>query len=391
MKRALLLTSFVAAGIAAHAQWTACVGSTSALSVIDFYHTGTKLLLCSPYTDPVRASTDDGANFSAATTGPSSYGAYSNIIGNGTTLYTVGRDTYESTDDGSTWTKKGSMYPGVKPNDAVYYHGAIYAATNAGVQRSTDGGTTYTTASSGLVNNNVNDILVHGDALYITTLSTGVYKSTDDGATWTSIKSDLPGGSLGNRITALGTTLFYSEYGSGLYMSTNDGGSWTKVTAAPSSAIVSLLPVSGKLVVGCAAGKVFYTSDNGASFTNIDLPSSAAICQKLFYHNGYLLAGTDAQGAFRMSTTWGGTSSTPHELLSARFNVSPNPGNGVFDVSLTGNATSIEVLNTLGQVIYQANVSGANARFDISDQPAGIYLVRVSSGLSSATTRLVKR
>lgn len=67
------------------------------------------------------------------------------------------------------------------------------------------------------------------------------------------------------------------------------------------------------------------------------------------------------------------------------LSVYPNPNEGKFNISLNGNATgplNIEVMSTIGTVVYTTNLSDFNGfaeiPIDISNQAGGIYFVRVS-------------
>lgn len=66
----------------------------------------------------------------------------------------------------------------------------------------------------------------------------------------------------------------------------------------------------------------------------------------------------------------------------ANITLFPNPGNGIFKISgSTSNIQSIQIVNSLGQVILKKDVIDANSlEFDITGQPAGIYFCLLSIG-----------
>jgi len=75
------------------------------------------------------------------------------------------------------------------------------------------------------------------------------------------------------------------------------------------------------------------------------------------------------------------------------FSVMPNP---VFDNLIIKRMNSstpsyIEILNTLGQVVYQALSSKEEEQVDVSSLNSGIYLVRVSDKNQSWTQKIVKQ
>ncbi len=390
MKKLLLITALVSSATIANAQtWSNCNGPT--MAVTDMYNTGSSLVLSLLYTNNIMKSTDDGANFDTVSVMPSDYNNITNIVGHGTDLFAIGRDAWLSTDNGNTWTKKGSQYPGVTPNDAEFFHDTLYVATNGGVQASEDGGLTFHAVGGGFVNQNVQDIMVHDNALYITTLGSGVYKSTD-GNNFTPIMGNLPVGTLGNRIAAIGTTLFYSEYLLGLYKSTDGGTTWTQITT-PDLDITYLYVVGSTLVVGGAGGHIFYTTDMGATTTSINLPtaSSFAITRRLFYANGYLFNCSDSYGAFRTAISFGPSSVA--DVKEIDFNLYPNPNSGLFKLSVpevTSNCR-VEVYNVLGQLVYTAAVTAKDNTIDLGTIPTGCYIAKLLSAGGSKSVKFFKQ
>lgn len=102
----------------------------------------------------------------------------------------------------------------------------------------------------------------------------------------------------------------------------------------------------------------------------------------------------DATGEIYQSSI--GTKVAGMEDQTAEFgvNVYPNPANEQLMVSLNlkeSSTVNVEVLNTLGQVVYTSNegqLSGSkNLRINTSEMPAGVYFARVAVGQSTQTTK----
>jgi hypothetical protein len=69
----------------------------------------------------------------------------------------------------------------------------------------------------------------------------------------------------------------------------------------------------------------------------------------------------------------------------------PNPGNG--SITLRTSATGmmrVEIINSAGENVLVADQFPANAMLDITELPAGIYLVRVYADNFFTTRRLIK-
>lgn len=78
------------------------------------------------------------------------------------------------------------------------------------------------------------------------------------------------------------------------------------------------------------------------------------------------------------------------------FSIGPNPGHGLFQIEFQGeegNNYSSELINMLGISIRKSTFSTTNDLFsfvlDYTDIPSGIYIYKISDGLSTVTRRLI--
>ena len=81
-----------------------------------------------------------------------------------------------------------------------------------------------------------------------------------------------------------------------------------------------------------------------------------------------------------------------NETFSATdFKMYPNPNtNGTLHFKTT-TTLSVRVFNVLGKVVATQKIDADSNSFDISLLPKGVYLVKVNSGSSSITKKLIKR
>jgi ELWxxDGT repeat protein len=78
------------------------------------------------------------------------------------------------------------------------------------------------------------------------------------------------------------------------------------------------------------------------------------------------------------------------QLASAKdkVNVYPNPSNGIFTIKTdTEEETNVKIYNAMGTLIFEKNNHDQNTVIDIHDQPAGYYLLEVSSGNKTFTSK----
>ena len=74
-----------------------------------------------------------------------------------------------------------------------------------------------------------------------------------------------------------------------------------------------------------------------------------------------------------------------------QLRVLPNPTHHTTTVFFEGKgSTKIQLLNTLGSVIQQHEVSGSSLTLDVSALPSGVYFVRATSGAGMGAAKLVK-
>jgi hypothetical protein len=126
----------------------------------------------------------------------------------------------------------------------------------------------------------------NGD-LYVAASNGGIWKSTD-GKSWTSIGDQLPtqvvsglaytpaGG--GRLVVLTGDNSFGGDTyaGQGAYWTGDDGASWHHSTGIQDGLLgfkVAVDPTDGSRLYAATGGGLFRSTDGGASFTNVDLPT----------------------------------------------------------------------------------------------------------------------
>jgi len=74
------------------------------------------------------------------------------------------------------------------------------------------------------------------------------------------------------------------------------------------------------------------------------------------------------------------------------FHIYPNPGHGVFKLYLPSGVMMVQISDMAGKMIFKRDLLSENAEelvIDLSDKPAGIYLIRVIIGNRIILRKLV--
>lgn len=76
-----------------------------------------------------------------------------------------------------------------------------------------------------------------------------------------------------------------------------------------------------------------------------------------------------------------------------QITIYPNPTNGVFNIDLKNEVKNIKVINILGKIIYNENISasaiGTTKSINLTDFANGIYFVNVSNAFGTSNYKLI--
>jgi hypothetical protein len=100
---------------------------------------------------------------------------------------------------------------------------------------------------------------------------------------------------------------------------------------------------------------------------------------------------TDSNGCIMTGTYIVGSQVGINELSELQFSVFPNPSNGSFEVLVDPSTGSsrIDVLNSLGQVIYTNIITDSTHLVNLQSAEAGIYFVRLNNSRANNVIRIL--
>jgi Secretion system C-terminal sorting domain len=86
------------------------------------------------------------------------------------------------------------------------------------------------------------------------------------------------------------------------------------------------------------------------------------------------------------------TTSVSQNLSAATFSLTPNPTEGVFQISLSQpEAGSYQITNSLGQIVRSAQFNRQISQIDLSGEAAGLYFIQVMTQQGITTKKLLLR
>lgn len=324
-----------------------------------------------------------------------------NIIGEIVTLtYTNGvllgaryGQLLRSTNDGQTWQ------PLLSPQIVTKLHSTtkgFYAATLGGI---------YFSPTADFWQSLVNlpqvpfrDITSSNDALFALTESGQLFTSKDNGTTWQNLQQVFSDGV--KALSTVGSNIFVQTTGRKIFHSADNGNSWTSMTETTPLDFTSLFALNSRTILGFASNApgLFRSLDMGVtwhSFTG-GLPDRLFV-NAIARNNTTLFMGT-MNGLYSMglekATGVNTNATSAKESFVLAF---PNPMRDIGTISYTldqaGNV-HISLINALGQTVSILHDATQNAgehsiAVDASRYAAGVYTVRIETGIQTARTNIV--
>ncbi|MCX6226571.1 MAG: T9SS type A sorting domain-containing protein, partial [Bacteroidia bacterium] len=322
----------------------------------------------------------------------------------------------KSTDGGQTWIKNKTI-----PFDSTSYcdflhffnsnDGVAFGDVHNGdwqVYYTMDGGLTWNLADSipaplsgeGVIDKSQ---YVLGDNIWATSSKGRVFFSQDKGHNWQAATVgvfSLPNAinvAFFNLLEGIAVRFNANTNLTGPVYRTHDGGvTWSQVTHTGTfyqgGLVNGLFVVPGSnIVIANGGGSTHYGSafsaDSGATWIDIDATQKYAAIDGKSWNSLWAGQYSHSLGVGGIAK-WNGTHlGIKQFLIDADISVYPNPCIGKLNITSSGKITRLEILNPLGQVVYQEKPNEKNVSLQLD--VTGIYFVRITIDKQTLTKKLL--
>jgi photosystem II stability/assembly factor-like uncharacterized protein len=275
--------------------------------------------------------------------------------------YSNGNKVYLSTNAGSTWSNySGVNLPNVPVNCIEFVDGSnnqVYIGTDFGVFERNGAAADWSSFSTGLPNVVVNHLEVHYPSMKLRagTYGRGVWETDLTNVLGIETRSPLTAEVVPGGVKLQWSTSSESNCARFEVERSGDGHQFSRIHSAE----------------GHGNSSVFH------AYETIDEAPDAGI-------NFYRTRQIDFNGSYVLSNV---VSVHYEQLVVTCY---PNPTDGLLTIETSGaSAGRIDILNMLGEVVFETH--DANPSIDLSNQPRGMYFVRVSAGDQVTTQKIVLR
>lgn len=226
---------------------------------------------------------DDSEPATPAASGGVTGGDFHSLVADPTTvgrLLVGGHEAVsESTDGGRTWTRIDTL----DDADAMgwaFTEEAVWVSGHPGITRSTDGATTFERRNDGLPDTDIHAFGAAADGrLFGAGPNVGVITSIDGGASWDQLTSDAGQGFFGRILAGSNDPghLVAADADAGPVESRDGGRNWRSLAKFPTAWVASTDDLA--TIVASRPGAAIRTTDDGATWEPLTLPSGASLVE----------------------------------------------------------------------------------------------------------------
>ncbi len=296
-----------------------------------------------------------------------------------------GDGLYVSDNEGTTWVKSDDGITGFdnfSVNSIVQKGSKIFVGIQSGLYVSLDSGRTWALAKKTGAPIRPYSVVANDEAIYAGT-NTGIRVSEDEGLTWTSCLDTVGI----NKLLADGSKV-YAGCKKGLYLCESVDQVWTKLTYGETDTTISDFDVQGNSIVIKTPTGIYYTPDNGLSWSNAGKAIFSRIPRFIEIYEDTVYTSLWWGGIYKAAISGLGKTSVWEPLAGTTALSYPNPAKDAIHIEyMPQNTTPVNVTiySETGSILINRpyEVPGDNViSIDTKELPAGVYFCSVSQGNS---------
>lgn len=217
-----------------------------------------------------------------------------NIYVSGDEIYITGLNDgiFVSTDNGNSWNEKISGIEGIKFNDIIEFNSEIYIGGD-GFYKTTDQGETWTEVSDPGFSDEIKTMTIHNNHFYVG-LSNSVYISTN-GADFNFSPATV---TSPRNFATTGDSVFIVAYGS-IYYTKDDGASWSEIPNHATTESLNSAFINENVFLVASDDGIHKLEESGDTWTFSHKGYTGLNITTFFHRDGYLFAGSLDNGLYR--------------------------------------------------------------------------------------------
>ena len=238
-------------------------------------------------------STDDGANWVGLLSEFRADTQFHTLAVHGTTIYAgTGQAILRSTDGGTSWTVAESLAVPEETGPMAVVGTSVFVGTERGLFKSEDHGETWTVVRSEQApGHHIESLAVVGNTLLAVTSDAGIFRTTDGGEQWSRAVEGMHDQPRISGIVTVGSSVI-AVAGSQTYESIDEGATWRSVTEGSGlSFTLRRLLSMGDLLVGTGMTRILISEDRGRTWTD-SFPPGPVEVRSLAVADGDIYAST---------------------------------------------------------------------------------------------------
>ncbi|MEW5800290.1 MAG: T9SS type A sorting domain-containing protein [Bacteroidota bacterium] len=315
----------------------------------------------------------------------------------------TGQGVFVSTANDTIWTKVNAS-----PTSGYFYSfKGILFVDNMGISRSSNRGQTWQPVASIPVSFTGGEFAATVSKISYG-MGNGIYLSTDRGINWIQSNSGLGKDTNIVSLCAFNGTLIASATTNPtdsniIYQSTDEGSTWQRIAKQPVSGMLRSLYEAGSSIFGEAYGKLYRSTNGGATWLNVNSGLSTSITgiSSFTIVSDTLYAGTTVGVWKRPLSDFGITDvRAQHDQFPVQFSLSqnyPNPFNPTTAIRFQtpeASHVTLKIFDMLGREIttlLNENKSPGTytVNFDAKNLSSGMYLYQLRAGEKVETRRMI--